>query len=62
MQSALIIGLIQLLLREAPGAIAAIRLLLAKDNPTDADFAAAKAQIAKDTYESLVPNSGLPRT
>lgn len=58
MQAALIVGLIQLLIKEAPGAIAGIRALLSKENPTDADFEAAKARIAADTFESLAPNAG----
>jgi hypothetical protein len=57
MQSAIIIGLIQLIIKEAPGAIAGIRALLAKEDPTAEDFAAARAQIEKDTFQSLVPNS-----
>ena len=52
-----IIALIELILREAPGAINGIRALLNKNNPTDADFEAAKAQIAADTFQSLVPNA-----
>lgn len=59
MQASIIIGLIKLILIEAPGAIAAIRALLNKDNPTDSDFEAAKEQIRADTYEKLVPNSQL---
>lgn len=62
MTAAAIITLIQLILREAPGAINGIRALLNKDNPTDADFEAAKAQIAKDTFQSLVPNAGAFKT
>lgn len=57
MQAALIVGLIELLIKEAPAAIAGIRALLAKKDPTAEDFAAARAQIAKDTFEDLVPNS-----
>lgn len=59
MSATAIIALIQLIIKEAPGAYAAIRTLLNKDNPTDADFEAAKEQIRRDSYESLVPNSGL---
>lgn len=58
MEAALIVGLIQLVIKEAPGAIAGIRDLISKDNPTDADFEAAKARIRADTFDSLVPNAG----
>lgn len=54
---AFIVGLIQLLLKEAPGAVSAVRTLLNVKEPTDADFEAAKEQIRKDTFESLVPNA-----
>lgn len=60
MAPGIIIALIQLIIREAPDAIAAIRALLAKNNPTDADFEAAKEQIRKDTYEKVVSNTQLP--
>ena len=46
---------VQTLLREAPGAITALRALFAVQNPTDEDFERAKAQIAADTFEKLVP-------
>lgn len=48
---------LQSLLREAPAAIAGIRELLAKDDPTDADYEVARAKIAADTYASLVPEA-----
>lgn len=48
---------IQTLLREAPGAITGLRALFAVENPTDADFEAAKARIRADTFEKLVPNA-----
>lgn len=57
-QSALIqLGVLalQTLLREAPAAISGIRELLAKSEPSDADFATLRARIEADTYESLVP-------
>lgn len=53
----LVIFAVQTLLREAPAAIAGIRALLTVDNPTDADYEAARKRIIADTYESLVPNA-----
>lgn len=50
---------IQFLIREVPSAIPTLQALFAKQNPTDADFEAAKAQIVKDSYANLVPNSQL---
>jgi nucleoside diphosphate kinase len=61
MNAAIIVGILQLIIREAPGAVAAIRSLMNKENPTDADFEAAKEQIRVDTYESIVTNSALPK-
>lgn len=60
--SELAILALQLLLKEAPGAINAIRELVAKENPTDADFELAKAKITVDSYKSIVTNSQLPPT
>lgn len=51
---------LQWLIREAPGLYASISALINKKDVTDADFEAAKAQIAKDDYSSIVTNSGLP--
>lgn len=51
------VEILRLIIKETPSAINAMRTLLAKDEPTDADFEAAKAQIAKDTFESLAPNA-----
>lgn len=48
---------IQALIRELPGAVDGIRALVNKDNPTEADFEAAKQQIRDDTYGKLVTNS-----
>jgi len=56
----LVIAGIQWLLQNAPGAFLAIKDLLAKPTVTDADFEAAKAQIEKDSYASIVTNSQLP--
>lgn len=57
----LVITGLQFLLREAPGIANSIRALINKEDPTDADFAAAREQIAKDTYGSVVTNSRLPK-
>ncbi len=48
---------VQTLLKEAPGAITGLRALLAVEQPTDADFEAAKAKIQADTFDALVPNA-----
>lgn len=50
---------LQWLIREAPGLYVSISALVGKKDVTDADFEAAKEQIAKDTYGSIVTNSGL---
>lgn len=59
---AIIIGILEVIFREAPTAIPAIRDLLAKKNPTKDDFDKAIAQIKADTYGKLVPHSQLPPT
>lgn len=51
---------IQFLLKEAPTIADTIRTLVNKENPTDADFEAARAGIANDTYRRIVTNSQLP--
>lgn len=48
------------LIRESPTTYSKITTLINKPNPTDADFDAAKAEVAGDTYGKLVPNSQLP--
>lgn len=57
MKSALIIGILQLIIREAPEAITGIRDVINKENPTDEDFAAAILQIERDTFEKVAPNA-----
>lgn len=44
-------------MQEAPGAIVHIQALLAKKNPTAADFEAAKKRIQEDVYNKVVPNA-----
>lgn len=51
--------LLKQLLQEAPQLRADIAALFAKEQVTDADWAALHARIAGQTYEDLVPHSGL---
>lgn len=57
MSSTAILALVNIILTEAPYAVEAVRALLAKKDPTPEDFAAARAQIQKDTFEALAPDA-----
>ena len=49
---------LQTLLREVPAAVSGIRELLAKTEPSDADFAILRSRIEADTFAALVPAAG----
>lgn len=57
MKSAFLVGIARLLIETLPAAIPAFQALLAKKQPTDADYAAAEKQIEEDTFEKLVPEA-----
>lgn len=56
----LFIGLAETLLQEEPAIVAEVQAILAKPNPTPADWLALHQQVLAKTYADYVPASALP--
>jgi len=56
----LVIGLLQLAIKETPGLIAEFQTLFSTPEPTPEDWQALRDRLKNATYASLVPNSDLP--
>lgn len=50
---------VEFLIKEVPAVEAEIKVLLAKPNPTPADWQALRGRVVAKSYEQLVTNSGL---
>lgn len=61
MPVAIIIPIVEAVFKYAPGAVVALRELFAKDQPTEADWAALKAKLQGMEYQDYVPDSALPK-
>ncbi len=57
---ALVVGLIEQAITEAPALAADLQKLFASGQPTAADFAALRASVAAESYGQFVPASSLP--
>jgi len=57
---ALVISLIEEIIKLEPTVAAEIQTLMAKTDATPADWQALKAKVLGETYESLVPDTKLP--
>jgi hypothetical protein len=56
---ALVIGLVEEAIKEAPAVAAEIKTIFANGNPTPDDWAALKAKVLSQSFESLAPNAKL---
>lgn len=58
---ALIVGLVEEAIKDAPGLINEFKAIFAVANPTTANWAAFKAKVASESYEQYVPDTALPK-
>ena len=56
---AIIVQLIEQLITEAPAVYAEFQVIFSKPNPTPADWAALKAKVASESFQSLAPDAPL---
>lgn len=59
---ALIVGLVEEAITEAPALVTDFQNLFASGTPTAADFAALRASISAESYGQFVPQSDLPKS